>query len=52
MLCSLLDRLLIIPTEEYTASDLQEILRIRCDEEDVEMEDEALQLLTGIAGTF
>lgn len=46
----LLDRLMIIPTAPYKASELEEILKIRCEEEDVEMSDEALTLLTSIAG--
>eukprot|EP00051_Salpingoeca_urceolata_P026917 m.479272 g.479272 ORF g.479272 m.479272 type:complete len:472 (+) comp21389_c0_seq1:187-1602(+) len=46
----LLDRLLIIPTVPYKSSELQEILKIRCEEEDVEMSEDALQLLTGVAG--
>ena len=46
----LLDRLLIIATTTYTAKEMQHILRIRCEEEDVEITDEALQLLTSIAG--
>merc|ERR1719199_672537 len=47
----LLDRLLIVPTTAYKAKDLEQILRIRCEEEDVEMADDALTLLTSIAGT-
>jgi RuvB-like protein 2 len=46
----LLDRLLIVPTSAYKPRDLEQILRIRCEEEDVEMSDEALTLLTSIAG--
>jgi RuvB-like protein 2 len=46
----LLDRLLIIPTETYSSTELEQILRTRCEEEDVEMDDEALALLTSIAG--
>ena len=46
----LLDRLMIIPTTAYKTSELEQILRIRCEEEDVEMADEALTLLTSIAG--
>lgn len=33
----LLDRLLIVPTAPYTEDELSEILKIRCEEEDVEM---------------
>lgn len=46
----LLDRLMIIPTASYKNSELEQIMRIRCEEEDVEMTDEALNLLTSIAG--
>ena len=46
----LLDRLLIIATTAYTASECQRILSIRCEEEDVEIAEEALALLTSIAG--
>merc|ERR1740130_1866305 len=44
----LLDRLLIIFTEAYNADDIKKILQIRCEEEDVEMTDDALSLLTRI----
>merc|ERR1711975_97824 len=44
----LLDRLLIITTEPYSADDIKKILQIRCEEEDVEMTDDALSLLTRI----
>lgn len=46
----LLDRLLIIPTSEYKPAELEKILQIRCEEEDVEMSQEALVLLKSIAG--
>jgi len=46
----LLDRLLIVPTTEYSSVELEQILKIRCEEEDVEMAEDALQLLTSIAG--
>lgn len=45
----LLDRLLIIPTKPYTDSEVQHILKIRAEEEDVEMTDDALDLLTRVA---
>lgn len=45
----LLDRLMIIPTAPYSAAELRHILTIRCEEEDVEMTDEAMDLLTRIA---
>jgi RuvB-like protein 2 len=44
----LLDRLLIIPTVPYTEKEIGQILKIRCEEEDVEMEEEAVNLLTKI----
>ena len=45
----LLDRLMIISTKPYSESELKAILHIRCEEEDVEMSAEALDLLTRIA---
>ena len=45
----LLDRLLIIHTKAYLQEEVQEILDIRCEEEDVEMTDGAKELLTKIA---
>lgn len=44
----LLDRLLIISTKPYTENELRLILDIRCEEEDIEMEDNAKALLTKI----
>ncbi len=44
----LLDRLLIISTEPYSEKELSQILHIRCEEEDVEMTDDAQELLTKI----
>jgi RuvB-like protein 2 len=44
----LLDRLLIISTSPYTEKEIKHILKIRCEEEDVEMTDDALTLLTRI----
>ena len=35
--------------QEYTQSEVQEIIEIRCEEEDVEMTDDAKELLTKIA---
>ena len=46
----LLDRLLIIHTLPYESKDLQHILEIRCQEEDVEITEKALKLLTKIGG--
>jgi RuvB-like protein 2 len=45
----LLDRLMIVPTVPYTVSELRQILEVRCAEEQVDMEPEALELLTRIA---
>ena len=42
----LLDRLLIIATDPYGPEQIQAILRIRSDEEDVQLTPEALELLT------
>mmetsp|Transcript_1092 Transcript_1092/g.3833 ORF Transcript_1092/g.3833 Transcript_1092/m.3833 type:complete len:473 (-) Transcript_1092:3529-4947(-) len=44
----LLDRLLIISTTPYTEQEIRLILDIRCEEEDVEMTDDAKELLTKI----
>ena len=44
----LLDRLLIISTSPYTEKEIKQILHIRCEEEDVEMAEDALTLLTKI----
>jgi len=44
----LLDRLLIISTSPYTDQEIKQILKIRCDEEDVELSEDALELLTKI----
>ena len=45
----LLDRSLIITTRPYSDKELSQILEIRCQEEDVEMTEEAAKLLTKIA---
>nr|WCZ58403.1 48 kDa TBP-interacting protein [Paratrimastix eleionoma] len=45
----LLDRLLIINTQPYTPDEMSQILKIRCEEEDVETSEDALQLLSLIA---
>jgi len=45
----LLDRLVIIHTTEYSEAELKSILKIRCEEEDCEMEDNGLTVLTKIA---
>ncbi|BBG95953.1 P-loop containing nucleoside triphosphate hydrolases superfamily protein, partial [Prunus dulcis] len=44
----LLDRLLIITTQPYTEDEIRKILEIRCQEEEVEMSEEAKHLLTKI----
>lgn len=44
----LLDRLMIITTTAYSKREVQQILHIRCEEEDVEMTEEAEELLTRI----
>jgi len=46
----LLDRMVIISTQPYDEKDLRQILKIRCEEEDSEMQDDALAVLTKIAG--
>ncbi|XP_067655986.1 ruvB-like 2 [Haliotis asinina] len=44
----LLDRLLIITTSPYEEKEIKQILKIRCEEEDVEMSEDALTVLTRI----
>ncbi|KAG4096014.1 RuvB-like 2 [Neocallimastix lanati (nom. inval.)] len=44
----LLDRLLIISTEPYSEKEIRQILSIRCEEEDVEITEEAKDILTKI----
>lgn len=44
----LLDRLLIIPTNPYSEQEIMEIIKIRCEEEDVEISDNAKKLLMKI----
>jgi RuvB-like protein 2 len=46
----LLDRLLIVPTNPYSAAEIKHILETRCSEEDVSLEPQALDLLSHIAG--
>ncbi|EED83707.1 predicted protein [Postia placenta Mad-698-R] len=45
----LLDRVLIVSTQPYTPEEIQEIIKIRCEEEDVNLADNALQVLTTMA---
>lgn len=44
----LLDRLLIVHTEPYSETEIHEILKIRCQEEGVDIDEMALRLLTKI----
>merc|ERR1711865_943951 len=44
----LLDRMLIISTQPYTQKEIRKIIDIRAEEEDVEMNDDAKELLTKI----
>jgi len=44
-----LDRLLIISTSPYSDAEVRQILRIRCQEEDVQISEDALDLLTKIS---
>ena len=44
-----MDRLVIIHTTPYSEEDLGEILQIRCEEEDVEMDEDAKELLVQIS---
>ena len=41
--------MIIVPTSPYQEKELKEILKIRCEEEDCEMTDDALTVLTRIA---
>jgi RuvB-like protein 2 len=45
----LLDRLMIISTQQYEVDEIRQILSVRCREEEVEMDPEATELLTRIA---
>lgn len=44
----LLDRMIIITTQPYTETELHKIIEIRCEEEDVAMDEEAMTLLTAL----
>jgi len=44
----LLDRLMIVSTQPYSLDEVRKILSVRCEEEDVEMADDALELLSRI----
>ncbi|EEB93356.1 hypothetical protein MPER_07996, partial [Moniliophthora perniciosa FA553] len=45
----LLDRVLIVSTKPYTTEDIEQIVQIRCQEEDVTLTSEAAALLTSMA---
>ncbi|KAG1879580.1 TIP49 C-terminus-domain-containing protein [Suillus tomentosus] len=45
----LLDRVLIVSTKPYAEEDIQQIIQIRCDEEDVTLTPEAQSVLTSMA---
>ncbi|XP_040570079.1 ruvB-like 2 [Lepeophtheirus salmonis] len=45
----LLDRMIIIPTTPYDEKELMQILKIRCEEEDIDMSEDAIKVLTRIA---
>jgi len=45
----LLDRVLIVSTKPYEEPDIQQIIQIRCEEEDVTLTAEALSVLTSMA---
>jgi RuvB-like protein 2 len=45
----LLDRLMIIPTQQYGIDDMRQIVCVRCKEEEVDVDPAALELLTRIA---
>jgi RuvB-like protein 2 len=45
----LLDRMMIVATYPYSMDEMRQILAVRCTEEEVDMRDDALELLTRIA---
>ncbi|TFK88894.1 TIP49-domain-containing protein [Polyporus arcularius HHB13444] len=45
----LLDRVLIVSTSQYTSEDIEQIIKIRCEEEDVTLSPEALAILSRLA---
>ncbi|OJA09392.1 hypothetical protein AZE42_06825 [Rhizopogon vesiculosus] len=45
----LLDRVLIVSTKPYAEEDIQQIIQIRCEEEDVTLTEEARSVLTSMA---
>lgn len=48
MPADLLDRLIIIRTKPYSSGEMNTILNLRCEEEEVQIEPAALELLTKI----
>jgi len=46
----LLDRTIIIPTTQYDEKERRQILKIRCEEEDTEISEDALTVLTKVGG--
>jgi TBP-interacting protein len=48
----LLDRLLIIPTRPYNADEIREIIKIRAQEEEVELDSKALEKLVEIGSKY
>ena len=47
----LLDRLLIIPTRPYTTDEIREIIRIRSEEQEIPLSQDALEELTNLGST-
>ncbi|KAI6133755.1 TIP49-domain-containing protein [Pisolithus croceorrhizus] len=47
----LLDRVLIVSTRPYSEEETQQIIQIRCEEEDVTLTSDALNVLTSMAGS-
>jgi len=45
----LLDRVLIVSTTKYQGEDIEQIIKIRCQEEDVSLTTQAIQVLTSMA---
>lgn len=44
----MLDRLIIVSTSSYASDEIREILRIRCNEEDIEASEDAIEKVTEI----
>ncbi|RPD64711.1 TIP49-domain-containing protein [Lentinus tigrinus ALCF2SS1-7] len=45
----LLDRVLIVSTSQYSKEDIEQIIKIRCEEEDVSLTPEAMAILSNLA---